>query len=116
AVALHDLKRVRHVGRARYSRAVALRLWIVGGPRRAVLVALLERLRQIRNRAALDDARPWRHGEQRTEPPEFRHRLGRSAFEVPVSGVHGLPNTVQIRMAVDSRRSSGCRGYRIIGR
>ena len=118
---LHDLKRKRHVGGARNARQVALHFRIQLQPVRVIFFFLLRRCRQIGNLAAFHhaDARRLRAGGAQ------RHHLAglrRVALQIPVGRVHGLPDAVQIRLAVGGsgrfvglilrvrRCEHGCRG------
>src|SRR5690606_5718929 len=104
ALALDDLKRVRHVRRPRDAGHVALRFRIRRGPPGTILFAFRERLRQVRDRTADDDALARRDRRDRAELPELFELLGRVPFEVPVGGVHRLPDSVQVRLVADAVR------------
>ena len=119
-LALEDLEGERHVGGARHARQVALDLRVAGQPLRLVLVLLLAGLGQVGNLAADHDADARRHGADRAEGDHFlgRHRhhrpgthrqrrTGGVRFEVPVGGVQGLPDPVQIGLAVGGARHRG---------
>ena len=57
----------------------------------------------------LDDAQPWRFGEQRPEQRRRTHRC-RVPFEVPKRGIERLPDSVQVGFAVRrARRAVGRR-------
>src|SRR2546427_12572681 len=107
---LDDLERVRHVGRPRQPRHVALGFRIRLGPSRLVLLPLLQAVRRVRDRAVVvdDHALSRRNREHGAELPE-RGRRGGVILEVPVGGVDGLPDAIQVRMARDSIRSRGGR-------
>ena len=64
---LEDLKRIRHVGRARHAGQVALDFGIGGQPVLGVLLLPGQRLRLVGNLIPLDDAQPARDAERRAE-------------------------------------------------
>ncbi len=94
--ALENLERHVVVGRARNAQHVALRFGILFRKLRAVFVALLQCIGQIRNRAFAHNAAPRRNGADRAEFPEVCQRLGVMGFEIPIGGIHRLPNAVEI--------------------
>ena len=112
-VALEDLKRKRHVCRARNSRQVALDLGIARQP--VVLILFLLRLgfRRVRNGPAHDHTHAARNGSDGPEREHLSgghgndgtraHRQRRAChvrLEVVVGGIQGLPNPVQIGLAI----------------
>src|SRR5713101_2073171 len=109
-LSLDDLERVRHVGRPRQPRHVALGFRIRLGPSSLVLLPLLQTLRRVRDRAVVVDnhAPSRRNREHAAELPERGRRRG-VTLDVPVGGVDGLPDAIQVRMAGDSIRSCGWR-------
>ena len=85
ARALKDLKRIRHVVRARHTGQIALDLRIALEPVLLILFFLRERFRLVRNLVAFDDAHARRHRADRAEREHRcrRHRPvrpGRSAM------------------------------------
>src|SRR5579872_492470 len=113
---LKNLERLRHVGCARDAGELALDLGVALQPMFLVLFLLRQRLGLVRNLATLDHAKA---GRNRTNRSQRQHRCRRNraigslteghrgpggmAFEVVVGLVHDLPNSVQIRMTVDTR-------------
>ena len=104
---LHDLEWVGHVGRARNARHVALRLGIRLGPAGHVLLSLLERCGEIRNRAAFDHALARRDRRDGAELPELIEAGRGVVFEIPVGVAERLPDAVEIRLAGNRRRARG---------
>ena len=100
---LHDLKRKRHVGGARHARQIAFHFRIQLQPVRVVFFLLLRGCRQIRNLAAFHHADAGRFRAGRTQRHDLTG-LRRMALQVPVGRVHGLPDAVQIRLAVGGSR------------
>jgi hypothetical protein len=107
-LALHDLEGIRHVGRARDPRHVALGFRVRLRPVLPVRLALLQRLRLVRNRAALDNALArW----DRTDGAELPEGCGlsRVIFDVPVGAGDRLVDPVHVGMTSNSRRTrNGC--------
>ena len=115
--ALDDLKRIRHVGRARDAGQVALDLRIARQPLLLVLLLRLQRVRAIRQLVALDDADARRNGADCTQRDHRHCRDGavRSVTQrerrprdvhlnVVVGFVECLPDAVEIGMAVGKPR------------
>ena len=112
AAALHDLERIGHVSGARNARQIALRLGIRFRPAGAVLVALRERLGQVRNLAvAVDDALARRDRRERAElPTESCSASAECASRFQLRSADRLPDAVDVRLAGDARGSRGRRG------
>ena len=117
ALALHDLERVRHVARARHARQIALDLRIALEPFVAVLVPDLQLLGLVRDLAAVDHSHAARHGADSAKGEDLlrrqrsvgagprRHRVTRHVpLEVVIGGIHRLPDSVQIGVAVGEPR------------
>ena len=104
-VALHDLKRVRQIRRARNARQDSTRLRdrSSANPRDSRR-ACASASGRYGNLAFLHDALPCRHGADGAEPPEILELRRGVALEIPVGRVHGLPNAVQVRVAADPAR------------
>ena len=120
--ALHDLKGVGHVHRARNAGQIALQLRIAVDPMVCVLLLDLRRLRLVRDRpVAFDDAHRSGHATRCAERKHGRRcharvRIWIDAFlgdrtrsrlmglEVPMSFVERLPDAVEIRLAVSRAR------------
>ena len=115
--ALEDLKRIRHVVRARHAGQVAFDLGVGGQPVLLVLLFLREGGWRVGNLVAFNnaDARRHRtdsaqrkHGRGRHRPiwtrPERKGRASDVGLKVPIRFVHGLPDAVQIRMPVGRAR------------
>src|SRR5690606_12395044 len=103
--ALNDLERVGHVSRARNAGEVAGGFRIVVDEVGLVLVQALQRFRLVRDLPAFDHAET---GGERADGTDqaishwIRARVMR--LEVPVGGVHHLPDAVEVRLAVDQLR------------
>ena len=127
--ALDDLKRVRHVHRARNARQVALELGIAVYPMLSVLPLHRRRFRLVRNLAVtFHDANRRRnagggaerhHGRSsdlrilvRVNAPLRHHSCSRAVgLQIPICFVIGLPNAIEIRFAAHGRdRPCGCTG------
>ncbi len=104
---------MRHVGRPRNARHVALGLGIGRRPPGTILVALRERLRQVWNLAVgrVDIADPGRNRRDGPEPRELRQIRCRVRLEIPVGRHVGLPEPVEIGPALETTevRSGGLR-------
>ena len=105
---LHNLERVGHVGGSRHARHIALDLGIELQPVRAILLFLRGRPRLIGNLIAFHDAESGRHAEGCAEL-EHRSLTGGVTLNVPVGGVVGLPNPVEIGLTILE-----CRARRLI--
>ena len=122
ARALDDLKRKRHVRRARHAGHVALQFRIAG--RMPLLVVadvhfhslfkvgflFCQRLRFVRNLPAFDDTLPC--GARPIRAHDFRMRswLGLMILNIPIRSKNKrLPNPVQVGMTVRHARRSVCR-------
>ena len=101
--ALDDLKRERHVGGPRHAGQIAFDLRIERQLVREIRAALLQSFGPIRNLTTFDHAETARHGTTRTELGAEPRRRG-VRFDVPVGCVDGLPDAVEIGVAV------GCAG------
>src|SRR6185295_13424281 len=103
-----NLERHVVIGRARNPQHVALCLGIRSGPTGAVIIALLEGIRQVRNLAAtFQDALSRRNRSDRAQPPEFRDSFCTMRLEIPIGGAHCLPNAVEVRMTSNTRGPCG---------
>ena len=102
----NDLKWVGHIHGARHARQIAFDFRIAVHSIRKVFLLFLQRLRLIGNRAALHDAETGRNGKLRTELPEGTRRCA-MPFDIPICGVHGLPDSIQFRFAGGSASVHG---------
>jgi hypothetical protein len=119
-LALEDLERIRHVVGARHAGQVALDLGIGSEPVLLVVLLLLERGGQVRNRVALDHTQAGGHRADRAHLDDFRrrhrHELARHhgergprgvRLEIVIRGVQRLPDAIQVGLAVLGARPLG---------
>ena len=125
-VALQDLKRERHVVGARHAGQVALDLRIGVEPALLVLLLLRGGFRQVRNLVAFDHADAAGHRADRAERehggrrhrhdgprPKRQRGLRVVRADVVIRGVEGLPDAVEVGLAVGgARRTRGLPGGR----
>ena len=111
---LHDLKRKGHVGRARNAGEVTLDLRVPGDPVVEVLLLLGGGPGLVGDLVPLDDSQARRQGADRAEL-EHRALAGLMILQIPMRRPDGLPDAIQVRLAVsrtrdpDVRRLSGDR-------
>ena len=124
AGALCNLERIRHVHRARDARHVAAHLRIAIDPVLRVVTLHRRRLGRVGNLVAVDDPGTCR---DETDGPQRKNRRGedrtvcvdaglrdrrpdRVRQQIPVRSVRDLPDAVQVRPAIDPRRTRGLPG------
>src|SRR2546428_9438236 len=95
---------MRHVRCARDTGHVALCFGIFGHPLRVVFFLLLQGVRFIWNLSAFDYSLTRRYSTDSAELPK-RAGLRRMIQQVPICSIHGLPNAVKIRPAIESWRA-----------
>src|SRR5436190_5603048 len=100
---LDDLEGIREIGGARHTRQVTFHLWVQHHPAGLVLFLFGRRLWKIWDLIALDNTQPRRCCEYRSERGH-RPRPSRVPLEIPIRGVEGLPDAVQVWFAARSPR------------
>ena len=100
---LDDLKRMRHVCRAGHTRQVALDLGVERQPVVGVLLLLLRGPRLVRDVVAFDHTGAGRDAERGAKRDQ-RTLSCRMILDIPVGGVHRLPDPVQVGVAVAGSR------------
>jgi hypothetical protein len=98
------LKWIGHVGRSRDAGHVAFGFGIFRHPLREILFLLLKGLWLGGNLPSFNNALPGRHRPNRAGLPHGSG-LRRVIEQVPVRGVHRLPDSVKVRMAAEPRRA-----------
>src|SRR5688572_6391395 len=121
-VAVRDLEWKWLIGRARHAGEEALDLRIARQPVRLVLLFLLQPFGPVRQLVALDHAESAGDGADRAECDHFLRRNGHDRprphrerglrtvrLDVPIRGVDGLPDSVEVWLAVEARNGSSAR-------
>src|SRR6202046_5193823 len=110
---LENLKRIRHISDAGNSTLVTFRFWIgeILGPVfdherirmqpfRAVTIPLGECFRLVGDRSSLHPTETARLGQISTDEIGVGCGCGPMFLDVPIRGIHGLPDAAQVRLTV----------------